>query len=289
MSDTNIPAENPRAVIGSNRPPDFAERIGAQIADDYAELASTASLSLEKARSLPETVEDEDTLEKYSSSIVDMRDTAARAEANRKMEKEPFWRAGQAVDGFFNGIQERLNKTIGILQKRVHAYNERKLAAERERRRLEAEETARIAREKQEAEDRTRAAAEEARLAAERARKPELIEQKSAVATQQEQAAAGARVDAVVANEKAQDARIETLRKPSEMVRSRFDEGRLVTMRQVGYVEILDKAKLDKEKLWPFLKDDDVLKALKAWAKTTSHKQAMDGAIVEMRDDTVIR
>jgi hypothetical protein len=46
---------------------------------------------------------------------------------------------------------------------------------------------------------------------------------------------------------------------------------------------------LDKEKLWAFLKDDDVLKALKAWAKTTSHRQPMAGAIIELRDESVIR
>ena len=282
-------AENPRAVAGSNQAPDHAQRVTEQMARDYEELSRSVASLLEKARELPDSVDDESALERFSNVVVDMRDAGARAESNRKAEKEYFLRGGQAVDGFFNGMSERLSKGIAVLSKRVHAYNERKLAAERERRRLEAEEAARVAKAKQEAEARAVAEAEEARLAAERARKPENIETKGQVAAEKEQVASTASIDAALATEQAQDARIETLRKPAEMVRTRFDEGRLVTMKQVGYVEIIDKMALDKEKLWAFLKDDDVLKALKAWAKTTSHRQSMAGAIIEMRDDTVIR
>lgn len=282
-------AENPRAVAGSNQAPDHAQRVTEQMARDYEELSRSVATLLEKARELPESVDDESALERFSNVIVDMRDADARAESNRKAEKEYFLRGGQAVDGFFGGISERLTKGIAVLSKRVHVHNERKLAAERERRRLEAEEAARVAKAKQEAEARAVAEAEEARLAAERARKPENIETKGQVAAEKEQVASTASIDAALATEQAQDARIETLRKPAEMVRTRFDEGRLVTMKQVGYVEIVDKMALDKEKLWAFLRDDDVLKALKAWAKTTSHRQSMSGAIIEMRDATVIR
>jgi hypothetical protein len=60
-------------------------------------------------------------------------------------------------------------------------------------------------------------------------------------------------------------------------------------MRQVGYAEIVDKMALDPVALWPFIKEDHALAALKAWAKTSSFKKQMTGAVVEMRDESVIR
>jgi hypothetical protein len=102
-------------------------------------------------------------------------------------------------------------------------------------------------------------------------------------------AAETAIAEANLASDAAEAAHIETLRKASDMTRSRFDGGRVVTMKQVGYVEVLDKMKLDPVALWPFIKEEYALQALKAWAKTNSFRRPMDGAIVEMRDDTVIR
>ena len=55
------------------------------------------------------------------------------------------------------------------------------------------------------------------------------------------------------------------------------------------YVEILDASKLDLDKLRPYLPQEALLKALRAWARITEHKQPMAGAIIEMRADTVYR
>jgi hypothetical protein len=267
----------------------FAESVAERCAVEHAELNRTAAALLDRARQLPESVNDEAALEQFSALVVDMRDAAARAESTRKAVKEPYYRAGQAVDGFFNSVKERLEKGMGVLARRVKDYQNRKLEEERERRRLEAEQRAREERERREKAERAARAAEEARQVAERASKPETQEAKGAEADRAEAEAAEAASAAAVAHDEAEAARIDTLRKPSEIARSRFDSGRLVTMKQVGYVEILDKDKLDKEALWPFLKDEDVLKALRAWAKTKSHKVPMAGAIVEMRDEAVIR
>jgi hypothetical protein len=272
-----------------NQPPDISEQEAGRLAEDYGELSRNASALLEQARAINGEVTDEATLERFSNVIVDMRDTEARAEAARVAEKEPFLRRGQAVDGFFGSIKERLAKGRAVLKRSVDAYQNRKLAEERERRRL-AEEQAR--REAQKAADeaaRLAREAEDRRLAAERARLPETQEAKGAVAEQAETAAAAAQADAQVAIADAQEKRIDSLAKPSEMARSRFDEGRLVTMRQVGYAEIVDKMALDPVALWPFIKEDHALAALKAWAKTSSFKKQMTGAVVEMRDESVIR
>lgn len=267
----------------------YAEDVAARLDADYAEMTRTAASLLERARALPEAVADEAALEKFSGLVVEMRDAAARAEATRKAEKEPHYRAGQRVDGFFNSIQERLAKGMGVLSRRVKDYQNRKLEEERERRRLAAEQAAREERERREAAERAEREAEEARLAAERARKPETKEAKAAAADEAEAKAAEATTAAAVAHDEAEAARIDTLRKPSEIARSRFDSGRLVTMKQVGYVEVVDRDKLDMKALWPFFKDEEILKALRGWAKTKSFKAPMDGAIVEMRDEAVIR
>ena len=272
-----------------NQPPDVTEQVAGRLAEDYGELSRNAAALLEQARALPEEVADEGDLERFSNVIVDIRDAAARAEAARVAEKEVFLRSGQAVDGFFGSVKERLTKGMGVLKRRVDAYQLRKLNEERERRRLAEEQARREAHKAAQEAAQAAAAAEEARLAAERARKPETQEAKGAAAEQAETAAAAAQADAQVAIADAQEKRIDSLAKPAEMARSRFDEGRLVTMRQVGYVEIVDKAALDKEALWPFLREDDVLKALRAWAKTTSFRKPMAGAVVELRDEAVVR
>jgi hypothetical protein len=280
---------NTLSTRGHNQPPDYAQEVTDRMAADYAEMSATVTAQLGAARDLPATVDGEEQLRIFSDQIVAMRDTAARAEATRKAEKEPYLRAGQAVDGFFSTLVERLNGGVKVLSKRVNDYQQKKLAEERQRRQVEADRLAREAAAKKAEEDRLAREAEDRRLAAERARNPEKIEEKSAIADMAEQAASTASIDAAIAAEQAEAAHIDTLRKPSDMARSRFDAGRLVTMKQVGYVEILDKMKLDAETLWPFVKEEHALQALKAWAKTTSHKRQMDGAVVEMRDETVVR
>jgi mono/diheme cytochrome c family protein len=44
-----------------------------------------------------------------------------------------------------------------------------------------------------------------------------------------------------------------------------------------------DRAKLDKEALWPFFTDAEIEKALRAWAKTTGHRTQMEGAKIGFR------
>lgn len=282
-------ANNPREAIGGNSGTKYAEQVVERLESDYAEMENSTVALLDEARPLAAEVTDEDVLEKVSGVVVRMRDFTKRLDETRKVEKEPFFRGGQAVDGFFNTKAERLTKAITVLTKYVNAYQQRKLAEKREADRLAREEADRLAREAREAQERAERIAEEERQRAERARTEHTKAEKSAVAEAAEKEAAEKNVEATLAAKQAQEAYIETLKKPSEQARSRFDEGRLVTMKQVGYVEIIDKDKLDKEKLWPFLKEEDVLKALKAYAKTVSFAKPMDGAIIEMRDDTVIR
>ena len=277
--------------IGDNRPPpEVAYRaVIERLASEYLQLSISASELIDAAKLLPETVLDESELQTFSNNIIALRDAVARAEAARVAEKEDYLRSGQAVDGFFGGIKERLTKAMNVLHRRVGEYQNAKLAAERERRRLEAEQRARDAQQARDREERSRREAEEARLAALRARLPQTREEKAAIADEAEGAASQAAAAAAVAAASAEEARIETMRKASEIARSRFEEGRLVTMKRVPFVEIIDFEKLDAARLWPFVPPEAKERALKAWAKSTGYSRAMDGAVIEMRDETVVR
>jgi flagellar biosynthesis GTPase FlhF len=279
--------DNRAAVRGHNDPPKVAQDVTDRMAADYGELSRTVTTYLDEARALPGAVESESDLRMFSDVVVRLRDTAARAESSRKAEKEPYFRAGQAVDGFFSNLVERLSKTEAVLKQRCNVYQQRKLEEERaarQRARLEAERLEREA---------AARAAEEARVArakqdaADRARKD--IEEKQVAADEQAVVADSANIDALMRRDDADAARLATLKKSADLTRSRFDEGRIATMRQVGYAEVMDKMALDHEKLWAFVSDDAAAKALRAWAKTTGYKQQMDGAVIGFRDETVIR
>lgn len=285
----NESAINPRAVAGDNVGASRDRTIEDRLSEDYGELGRATSGLLESARSLGETVENERELEGFSNVIVAMRDAGARAEAARIAEKEPYLRGGQAVDGFFSSIKERLAKAQSVLQRRVDAYQQRKRDAERERLRLVREEQERIARETREREERARREAEEARLAAERARKPETIAVKSATAQAAEQEAAAAAAAASTAASEAEAARIDTLRPSADLVRERFEGGRVVTGQDVGYAEIVDADKLDAVALWPFVHIKAKQVALNAWAKANGHNKQMPGAEIGFRFKAPVR
>lgn len=289
-------AENPRAVSGNNEAPDYAKAVTEQMHRDYAEVENTIDGLLAEARVLPNTVDDDESMGRFARIIKRLRDTAARIEAFRIKEKEYYLRGGNAVDGYFNAQYlrcERRNKAdkpgaADVLAARLDDYNQRKLKAEQERRRREQEEQDRIARDAYEKAAREAAEAERARLAAERARKIETIEQKTAIADAKDGRAELAKVEAMMAAEKAEQARMATLAKPAAMVRTRIDDA-LITMGTESYAEVVDRDKLDKAKLWPFLNDDAIAKALRAWAKTTGHTQQMEGANIGKKPKSVVR
>ena len=82
---------------------------------------------------------------------------------------------------------------------------------------------------------------------------------------------------------------ISTLQKPAEMVRERFDDGVMNTMKMTSYVELLDRDKLGLGVLGPYFREADIVHALKQYGNATGHKKPLAGAIIEMRPHTVIR
>lgn len=303
--------DNTRAVVGNNQAPDYAQRVAADMARDYAEISKTVADLLDEARAAPTTVNSDEESGGLSRIVKRLRDTAGRLEAFRTKEKEPYLRGGNAVDQFFGALMakcERQKKTdkggaADILHDRVHNWNERKLAAEKKKREDDAREAQRIADEAAAItlaeENRLRdeeAARVQAQADADAAKRPATVaklEQKA----EQHAVAASAQVGKVAAAQSMEnaaradlsDAKLAAAAKPSDMVRTRHDDGVLNTMRQVPYVELVDASLLNKDLLWPLLKEDHILMALKAYGKITSHKKPMAGAIIEMRNDTVIR
>ena len=88
---------------------------------------------------------------------------------------------------------------------------------------------------------------------------------------------------------KAEQAHIDTLAKPADIMRTRGTDGTLSTMATEPFAEVTDRDQLDKAKLWPFFTDEAIEKALRAWAKTTGHKVSMDGASIGKRPKSVVR
>lgn len=276
---------------------DYAAEVVSRLSKDYGELQNSVADVLARLRALPKEITDESALEDYSKVIRDGRDLRKRLDAYHDAEKTVFLRSGQGVDQFFFGLEEKLARRkprdpaggLDVADARVDDYMQKKLAAERaERERIASEERAKadaIRRQEEEA----RRAADEAAAKAARARNAGNVAAHQAEAERQRKLADEAREAEILAAQRADDARIDTKASAADMTRTRLDTGAVATMAQVPFVQIDDATKLDMAALWPFLKEDHILMALKAWAKTKSHKTPMAGATIELRNKGQVR
>lgn len=276
---------------------DYAAEEVARLEQDYRHIPiSVQELEIEAA-SIALPINDPDTKSLVMSLIKRMRDQAKAIEGIHELEKAPHYRRGQGVDQFFFGLHERLARRgrtgkpglADTLNAELTDYDNRLLAAEQERRRLEAERLRKEAEARARAEQEALRKAEEARLAAERARKPETKQAKEATANEAAVQAAVTSAAATTAADKAEEAYIETLAKPADLMRTRGSDGTLGTMKREPYAEIVDATKLDMATLWPFISLDAKEKALRAWAKTTGHNQQMTGAAIGFRNKSLVR
>ena len=280
----------------STNVPDYAAEESARLEREFADIDRAVTDLLAEARGLPPSVDDEEIASAYTAVINRFKDVDDRVEALRAGEKQPWMRRADAVDSFFFRLRERLfrrkktDKVGGgdVLKERLHAYNQRREAEERrkreeaERTAREAEEKARLVRQRLEREQR------EAEERAARARKESNKEAAEKAAREAEAAAAAMRQQEDAAREQRQDAQAAAQAKPGDLVRERHGSA-LNTMKQVWHVEVVDSMKLDSGALWPFVTDEAKEKAAKAWAKTTNYKKSMDGLLIEQRSETVVR
>jgi hypothetical protein len=299
---TDLPSNTPG--LGHNESRDFAQETTGRLTMDYAEYIRTLDSLLDEARLQPKVINSDQDALNSGAIIKRFRDLDGRVEAVRVLEKEPSLRIGNAVDGFFNALRDKIGKrnprdrsakpgAADILQARINDYQDRKIAEEQAR--LEAQRLAaeRAEREARETAAREAAAAEEARLAAERARKPENRDAKAAIADEQEGRATEAQITAQRAEERAEDARFAATAKPAELARVRGHDasggGVLLTVAKEPYATLVDRSKLDMKALWPFFTDAEIEKALRAWSKTTGFRVQMEGAEIGSRNRGVTR
>lgn len=276
----------------NNELPDYAAEVTARLRKDYALLLESVAEVLQRLRELPKVIEDETTLSAYATPITEARDLRKRLEVYHDAEKAPFLRGGQGCDQFFFGEMAKLGRrterepagAIDIAQARVDDHMQRKLTAEREAREAIAAEERRKAEVIRKREEDARQAALEASQKAARARNAENIAAHQAEANRQAAIAEQARRASALAEQEAEDARIDTLAPAADMTRTRLEGGALATMGSTPFVQVIDRNLLNRELLWAHFKDDDILKAVKGWAKTTGHKVPMAGAVIELRN-----
>lgn len=296
---------NPRAIVGANKPPigspaDGEQTVGEIVATrlklDYDEFEKLVANLLEKARKMPKVIGNDQEAAPFIGLIKDIRDAKKRGDAHHADEKAPVLAAGSAIDGFFFPLIEKLGRRVkngnpgaaDILNDRLHDYQERKLLAEQQRLAREAEEKAKAEKEARDKAEAAQLAADEARAAAERARAPARIEEKTAIAEEAAVVADAAAVDLLMAGDRAEVAHFATFTPAADLARTRTDVG-MATMGKEAYALVTDYDKLDKAMLWPFIKRDAIDAALRAWAKTTSHKTEMAGASIGHKNKTGVR
>lgn len=255
VSDDNTPG------LGHNSQIPTANQITSEMSLKYFELSDAVQTLLIDAAKLPEKIADKADLGTVSRVVLKLRDTAKTAESAREAEKAPYLRGGQAVDAFFKALGVQLDKTSIILNRRVNDYQQAQLAAERAARLAEQREAERVA--------------EEARQKAERARKAEIKE--------------AAQVQASLTERRAEEAREAALATPAGMVRERFADGPLVTMKTVKVVKIVDIKSIPLEELRPYLRPSAIEDAVKAWAKATEYSAEMKGVWCGETEESVVR
>lgn len=267
------------------------------LGEEFGRFPKQVTELLDEARAIPKVIENDADMGKAAAVAKRLRDLTKEIESTHAAEKAPYLRSGQSCDSFFFTLWDkcvRRSKTSNpgaadILQARVDEWTQKKWRAEQAKRDEEARKAREEADVRRKAEEAAQRKAEEDRLAAERARKPETAAAKGAVADLAEANASAARVEADLAADRAQQAHIDSLAKPADMVRTRTDSGALVTMGREGFALITDETLLDKDILWPFISEKEKEKALRSWAKNTGFNKPMEGAEIGFRNKTVIR
>jgi len=270
--NSNIPG------IGDNTQVDYATLETERLESEFNYLRDTAS-NLKSEAAAFVVVDDPGTKSKVMSLIKRMRDHAKSVLGVHEIEKMPHYRRGQAVDQFFFSIADDLARRdrkakpgeADRLNQLLTDYDLRELAKEQERRRLIAEEEERKRRAAEQARLKAEQEAAEARLKAERARTEATRAAKEEEARKAEEAAAQARVEAHVAEAKAETTYVDTLAKPSDIMRTRTDDGTLGTMGTEDFAEITNRNELDLEKLRPYISVAALEIALRAYAKANSY------------------
>ena len=223
---------NPRAVIGDNRPP-LADLLAVQYADLLADVGPLG----DRAASLPKKIDSDILLGRLGDVVKDAGKLIKRLDTARSSEVDPHLTAQREINGFFKGVTEGIDAIKRRLEGVATDYQRAKAAEERRAR----EEAARKLREE---EDRQRAIAE-------------------AAAAQNQPGKALKHDDrAEEAAENARRAELSARASAADLTRVRSGSGTVATTRTAWKGEVVEAAKIDLEKLRPYLPLEALQKAL---------------------------
>jgi flagellar biosynthesis GTPase FlhF len=247
MTKQTLPAgDNVRPLISTD-----------ELAVDYRD--DPISVLEMRARECPAVIEDDATYGTWQDLLADLNSETKKLEGLRVTVKDPFLRACGTVDGFFNGLKQRVAQAGGPVTSVCRAYMQRKADAERRKR----EEEARKLREEQERRE------AEARVAQERADK---LKREGLKQQAQEQADLAAREANRLANEAT--AREEQARaKSADLGRTRSATGTLGSLKDTWAFEILDIDAIKGAPLWPYIPRAVKETAIGAWLKANAPKE----------------
>ena len=118
---------NERTGLGGNNPPDDqridmltpAEDIDSIVSADVKELTKRADELLATCSRVPETIEDQATYDKVVALIAGIRQMDADREDRRKKIKEPYLKAGQAVDAAFKLLNDEKKERSKLLEAKI--------------------------------------------------------------------------------------------------------------------------------------------------------------------------
>jgi len=234
------------ATIGHNLPPSDAEMIISRLNLDYVSATDRQEELLAGMGNVPETINDEETCETVTDYISQLKKSAKDLDEYRDNEKRPHIDANKTIQVWFKGFEDPLHAAATKLDMRIKPYHAAKLKKEREDReeqaRKDREEADRLAREAAEAE----AAAtndetlQDAVIAFDEAEKAEKAAAKS---------------------EKKADASV------NDMTRTKSTAGTTSSMSVFPNFRNLNMAAIDLEALRPFLNQETIEQAIKAYIR----------------------
>lgn len=251
-----------REHVETKPPPGIGDNSGAipipdRLAATYFEELASVDTIAGRANDVPAVITSDRELAEIAEIVRDTNKLSGTLEGSRVEEGKPYLEGQRAVNNWFGPVKDRLERIKLALGKRATVYqNEKALKARR--------------------------AAEEA---AEAARKAEAEARKKAEDLAGTKAGKKAADKAFDAGAAARQAEEEAKAKPAEHTRMKTESGATVSTKVETKFRVLDYEAIPLDKLRPYLKRDEVLKAIGLMVRTNKMATVLPG--VEVYEENV--